>query len=424
MGLWRDVRQFPTSIRLLFVNQFTINAGFYMLMPYLADYLANDLALAGWAVGLILGVRNLGQQGMFFFGGALADRFGYKPLIVAGCTLRTVGFGLLAFAAAIPVLLVASALIGLAGALFNPAVRAYVAHDAGERRVEAFATFNVFYQAGLLAGPLIGLGLLLVDFRLVCAVAAVLFAVLSAVQVRALPHRKPEHLTSEAGQEHAAGMRSGWRLAVRNRSFVVFSIVMAGAMLLTFQTYLILPLQLRDVAASRDAAGLWTAALFAVSGLVAVVAQRPVTSWTKRRWPPQRALSFGLALAGLAFLPLSLSAGWGGSALVIGSVLLAGLALGIASAVTYPFEMDGIVSLAGNRFVATHYGVYSTIGGVAVAGGNLALGAVIDLTNPALSAFLLVVLGLGCAAALRSFRGFRKLSPPLPATKPVAVGSG
>ena len=143
-GLWRDVRQFPPSIQLLFVNQFTINAGFFMLMPYLADFLANDLALAGWAVGLILGVRNLGQQGMFFLGGALADRFGYKPLIVVGCTLRTVGFGLLAFAVSIPVLLVASVLIGLAGALFNPAVRAYVAHDAGERRVEVHRGHRIF----------------------------------------------------------------------------------------------------------------------------------------------------------------------------------------------------------------------------------------------------------------------------------------
>lgn len=37
--------------------------------------------------------------------------------------------------------------------MFNPAVRAYLAIDSGERRVEAFALFNVFYQAGILAGP-------------------------------------------------------------------------------------------------------------------------------------------------------------------------------------------------------------------------------------------------------------------------------
>ncbi|MBF6371017.1 MFS transporter, partial [Nocardia puris] len=114
-------------------------------------HLAGPLGLAAWAVGLVLGIRNLSQQGMFLLGGTLADRIGDKPLIVAGCLLRTAGFGLLVFAETLPALLIASAATGFAGALFNPAVRAYLAAGAGERRVEAFALFNVCYQAGILA---------------------------------------------------------------------------------------------------------------------------------------------------------------------------------------------------------------------------------------------------------------------------------
>ncbi|WP_280503419.1 MFS transporter, partial [Nocardia farcinica] len=135
------------------INQFGINLGFYMLMPYLAGYLAGPLGLAAWAVGLVLGVRNFSQQGMFLIGGTLADRLGYKPLIVAGCLLRTGGFALLVFATSLPGLLVASVATGFAGALFNPAVRAYLAADTGERRVEAFAVFNIIYKAGIQAGP-------------------------------------------------------------------------------------------------------------------------------------------------------------------------------------------------------------------------------------------------------------------------------
>nr|WP_167526066.1 MFS transporter [Mycobacterium timonense] len=82
-------------------------------------------------------------------GGTLADRLGYKPLIVAGCLLRTGGFALLVVAQSLPAVLIAAAATGFAGALFNPAVRAYLAGDAGDRRVEAFAMFNLFYQAGI-----------------------------------------------------------------------------------------------------------------------------------------------------------------------------------------------------------------------------------------------------------------------------------
>lgn len=130
-GVWRQSRTFEPAVRLLFLNQLTINLGFYMLMPYLAAHLADGLGMAAWAVGLVLGARNLSQQGMFLVGGALADRLGFKPLIVAGCALRTLGFGALAFAQSLPMLIAASLATGLAGALFNPAVRACLAAEAG-----------------------------------------------------------------------------------------------------------------------------------------------------------------------------------------------------------------------------------------------------------------------------------------------------
>ncbi|MGZ5396525.1 MAG: MFS transporter, partial [Mycobacterium sp.] len=183
MSFTAQFRSFGWPSRMLMINQFGINLGFYMLMPYLAGYLAGPLGLAAWAIGLVLGVRNFSQQGMFIVGGTLADRLGFKPLIVAGCILRTGGFALLVVADSLPAVLIASAATGFAGALFNPAVRAYLAADSGPRRVEAFATFNIFYQAGILAGPLVGLALLALDFRIVAASAAAVFAILTVAQL-------------------------------------------------------------------------------------------------------------------------------------------------------------------------------------------------------------------------------------------------
>lgn len=111
-GLRTRLTSFDRPARLLMANQFAINLGFYMLMPYLADHLAHGLGLAAWTVGLVLGVRNLSQQGMFLVGGTLADRYGCKPMILTGCALRTVAFALLAVADSLPVLIAASALTG------------------------------------------------------------------------------------------------------------------------------------------------------------------------------------------------------------------------------------------------------------------------------------------------------------------------
>ncbi|WP_235625061.1 MFS transporter, partial [Mycobacteroides abscessus] len=234
----RQFRSFDRPSQILMVNQFAINVGFYMLMPYLAGYLAGPLGLAAWMVGLVLGVRNFSQQGMFLVGGALADRFGYKPLIVVGCFLRTAGFAMLAFVGTLPAVLIASAATGFAGALFNPAVRAYLATDSGERRVEAFAVFNVFYQAGILFGPIVGLALTAWDFRITCAVAAAVFAFLTVIQLMALP---PNRAEPERNADRAPVLTS-WRSVVSNKAFLLFSGAMIGSYVLTFQVYLALPL--------------------------------------------------------------------------------------------------------------------------------------------------------------------------------------
>ncbi|MEU6892436.1 MFS transporter [Streptomyces sp. NPDC046557] len=407
------MRSFDPGVRLLMVNQFGINLGFYMLMPYLADHLGHGLGLAAWAVGLVLGVRNLSQQGMFWLGGTLADRIGYKPMILAGCALRAGAFTLLAVADTLPALVVASAATGFAGALFNPAVRAYVAAGAGPRRVEVFACFNVFYQAGILLGPLAGLALLLLDFRLVCAAAAGVFGVLAVVQARALPARRPD-------PGRAVGLRgvvADWRAIARNRPFVLFSAAMAGSYLLAFQTYLALPLRARTL--FGDGAGTAMGVAFAVSALVAVVGQLRLTDWARERLDAPRAIAIGLAVMGAAFLPMLLPEGRrGGAVALVGcAALLAG-----GSALLYPFEMDTLARLSGERLVATYYGAYSTASGIAVAVGNLGVGALFDIASrfgvPWVPWTALAAVGVACAAALTALRRgpcFTRPAVPVPA---------
>ncbi|RSS53743.1 MFS transporter [Streptomyces sp. WAC01280] len=390
-GIWKQSRTFDPAVRLLFLNQLTINLGFYMLMPFLAAHLADGLGMAAWAVGLVLGARNLSQQGMFLVGGALADRLGFKPLIVAGCALRTVGFGALAFAQSLPMLIAASLATGLAGALFNPAVRACLAAEAGEeRRVQAFALFNAYYQAGILLGPLVGVALTGVSFRLTCTVAAVLFAGLTLVQLRHLPVRSVSGDRGERGQ---------FRTVLSHRTFWLFSLAMTGSYVLSFQVYLALPL-------AAEGTGL-TTALFVVSALVALAGQLRITAWCRRRLDRERCLVLGLALMGGAFLiPAALGRG-------VAGLLLCAAVLAVANAVLYPYEMDTVVALSRGRWVATHYGLYNTVCGIGITLGNLGTGALLDVTGWSVVPWLaLCAVGLVCAAAVALLaRGGRLAAP-------------
>jgi MFS family permease len=426
-----QVRSYERSVQLLLVNQFTINLGFYMLMPYLAAHLSGTLGLAGWLVGLVLGVRNFSQQGMFLVGGTLADRLGYKPLIVAGCVLRTVGFAMLGFVDSVAALLIASAATGFAGALFNPAVRAFLAADAGERRVEAFALFNVFYQAGILLGPLVGMLLTGFDFRITCLVSAAIFALLSVVQFRALPARRAKD-SADANADGHEGVLSQWRGIVRNRAFLLFATAMIGSYVLSFQVYLALPLEVRRLGGQGEFGTAAVALLFAVSGLATIFGQTRVTAWCKQRLEPGQALCWGLLSMGLAFVPLLAATavpvpGGGIGRWLLAAVppTLAALLLAVGTMIAYPFEMDTIVRLSGDRLVATHYGLYNTICGIGITLGNLLTGAALDAARAAGMAALpwlaLIVLGVVCAGSLYGLHRAGRLTNPPARREPAVV---
>jgi hypothetical protein len=77
-----------------------------------------------------------------------------------------------------------------------------------------------------------------------------------------------------------------------------------------------------------------------------------------------------------AFLFLLLPTPSGPAALA--PAVAATVVLTLGTVLAYPFEMDTIVTLAGERLVATHYGFYNTLSGIGITIGNLATGLVWD----------------------------------------------
>jgi MFS family permease len=413
IGLARQIGSFSRPIQVLLINQAGINIGFYMLMPYLATYLTGHLGMAAWTVGLILGLRNLSQQGMFLLGGTLADRLGYKPMIMAGCALRIVGFGLFAVRGASVLLVIAAVLTGLAGALFNPAARAYIAHEAGERKVEAFALFNIFYQLGILIGPVIGIALLGFAFPAVCVAAAGVFAVLTVLQWRYLPPRQG----SEAGTDRP--VLTDWREALTNRPFLGFAVAMFVSYALSFQIYLGLPLEVRRLTGGQ--AGV--VVIYAIAAVLALAGQVRLTNWCRTRWSPGQAIAGGLALMGLAFAPLALEPDGGPGPLRLAPLFVSALLLAIGTMMVFPFEMTMITDLAGNRLIGTYYGLYNLLSGVGILLGNLASGGALDLARsaalPALPWLILLAAGAMSAMAVRTLDRRGRLT----ASKPCSVAA-
>lgn len=401
MRTLRLARTFPPAVQMLLVNQLGVNTGFYLLVPYLAGYLGGGLGMSAALVGVVLGVRNLSQQGLFLIGGTAADRLGARNVIIAGCALRTVGFGLFALGTSLPVLLAASVLSGLAGALFNPAVRAYVAVEAGERKETAFSLFNVFANAGALIGPLLGGLLLLVNFQVSALVAAGIFAVLTVAQAALLPRRRAEPTTTS--------VLSDWREVFTDRRFLAFTAALTGMFALENQLYLVLPLQAERFTGSAST----VAAIFLVSTIATLAFQVRVTEHLRRRWSRGRSIAVGLALAGGGFaitavasavIPAAPPASTFEAAVRLVPVLLTAACLAFGLMCAKPFVDALIPSFGRTGMTGAYYGVFYLASGVTAAAGNAVIGWAADAgaqSWPWLPSVLCLAIGLASAAAVR-----------------------
>ncbi|MBM7057533.1 MFS transporter [Streptomyces sp. RHZ10] len=418
----------PTPyLRLLAATQLAFNMGFYAVLPYLATHLGSGLGMAGWLVGLVLGLRTFSQQGLFVVGGALTDRYGPRPVVLVGCALRIAGFGWLAFAGSTATVIAAVLLIGFAAALFSPAVESEAAREAvrherdtGAPRAHVLALFSAAGQAGAFLGPLLGSLLLLLGggFRAACLAGALVFVGVLAGHARLMPRadRVPERAAPEADRVPERALdaatrtdqpaRSSWRAVFTNRAFLLLCLAYSSYLVAYNQLYLSLPVEVERATGSQAALG-W---LFALSSLLVVAAQLPLTRWSARRIAPRTALVAGLAVVAAGFAAVPLTPG-GPGGLLPGAALVVLLTLG--QMLLVPAARGLVPDLVEDRQLGLATGALSSVSGLAVLGGSAATGALLEAPAPVRWAVLAVVplAGAGLAFTLPAGRGGKEAGP-------------
>ncbi|WP_030615145.1 MDR family MFS transporter [Streptomyces fulvoviolaceus] len=365
-------------LHLLILTQLAFNIGFYAVLPFLSEHLGQAMGMAGWLVGLVLGLRTFSQQGLFVVGGALADRYGIRPVVLAGCVVRIAGFAWLGYAEQTWAVIGAVLLIGFAAALFSPAVESEVARQtvvheetSGGDRTRVLALFTVAGQAGAFVGPLLGALLLAVDFRTVCLAGAGIFVLVLAGHAWLLPQHIP-------GRERVQ-VRGGVPALLRNRRFLALCCAYGAYLLAYNQLYLALPAEVERAAGSQAPLA-W---LFALSSLLVVTAQLPVTRWAGSRLSLRRSMVTGLLLigAGFAVVAVARPGDWTGTAGLLpaaGFVVL----LTFGQMLVAPVARAWVPDLAEEGRLGLYTGALSSVSGVIVLVGSSAGGMLLDAGLP------------------------------------------
>lgn len=104
----------------LLIDNMLVVLGFFVVFPLISIRFVDQMGWAAVMVGIALGLRQFIQQGLGIFGGAIADRFGAKPMIVTGMLMRAAGFATMGIAHEPWLLWFSCLLSGLGGTLFDP----------------------------------------------------------------------------------------------------------------------------------------------------------------------------------------------------------------------------------------------------------------------------------------------------------------
>lgn len=389
-------RRLPPLLRLLIATQLAFNVGFFLVLPYLAQYLGGVLGLTGAVVGLVLGLRTFSQQGLFVVGGALTDRIGVRPVVLTGCVLRIAGFLWLGWAQGVGSVVGAVLLIGFAAALFSPAVESEVARQAvcwedggNGPRTSVLALFTVAGQLGAFVGPLLGALLLTVDFRAVCLAGAAVFAAVLAGHLVLLPQRVP-------GRRTVRG-RGALAALLRNRPFLALCGAYSAYLLAYNQLYLALPAEIARVSDSPAV----LAYLFALSSLLVVAGQLPLTRWAAGRLDLRRGTAAGLVLLSCGFAVVGAGQAWtaDGPAGLLPAVVFVVLLTG-GQMLLVPAARAWLPDLAEEGRLGLYTGALSSLSGLVVLGGSAAAGALLDALPPAVAWCALGAVPLAAVALL------------------------
>ena len=193
---------FPKPFWTINVVELFERGAYYGMLSVLAVFLANDLGFPAALTGLLLAIQFPLLYFLPVFSGALADKLGFKRLLIASFALLTAGYLVLSVATNFMIGLAGIVLYGLGAGLFKPMPAATVSDTTSEEdRNFGFAIYYWMINLGAFLAPLAMAAIFGGSYRqyfVVAAALSVLNLVITLVVWKDLRVRKPELRVGES----------------------------------------------------------------------------------------------------------------------------------------------------------------------------------------------------------------------------------
>ncbi len=364
-------RRFPRPFWILMGSSFIDRLGGAILFPFFALYVSARFDVGMTVVGGLFAIFALSSQVGGFVGGALADRFGRKVLVIFGLVVSASSSVVMAYVDSLAVFYIVAGVVGVLSDMAGPAQQAMVADLLPEeQRTEGYGIWRVVVNLAVMIGPLIG-GLMATRSYLWLFWSDAVTSIITAIIIFfALAETKP---AAAPGHEHEPFGRTlaGYGVVLRDTAFIGFLVASTFLNTVYIQMNSSLPVFLRD---ARGAPPTDYGLILSINAAMVVLLQ----FWLTRRLKTRPPLLL-MVLGGLFYL-----VGFGMYAFVYGLPLfiLAMVFITIGEMIVIPVAQSLAAQLAPEDMRGRYMAVFALAWTIPWAVGPILAGLVLDNYNP------------------------------------------
>jgi MFS family permease len=344
----------PLSLKILLLGVLLSHLAYYMVLPLLPIILKVLKGLTIIQIGTVLAVSSFSYQGGSVLGGFLADKIGRRLIITVGAFIKglaLVGFGL---ATTYSLLILVALLNGIGGGLNSPSTKAAIAALTSEEdhKTTVFSLRGIAANIGIGSAGLLTYFLIGQESVVVFYISASIFAVLAIISWLYVPVNCKEDECEKISLQT-------YKEVLRNKAFVIYSIMSIFVWGLYAQFALALPLRAESFMKNPTAVSLiWT-----FNSILVVLLQTSITNRVLERINPMNALAIGTTFIGIGISSLYFANHF--ALLIVSGVIFV-----IGEMILMPTIDVTITKLATVQLIGTYFGLANFIFGLGEGLGN------------------------------------------------------
>lgn len=293
----RTYNAYPNTFKVLILATFIDRLGAFILFPFYSLYITEHFGVGMVEVGFLFSIFAAGNLFGGTIGGALADKYGRRAMILFGLVVSGIGNIFMGLVNDLNIFYLLAAFLGLVGNFGGPARQAMVVDLLPkEKQAEGFGIIRVAFNLSATIGPVLG-GLLVAYSYMFLFIADALSSIITAIIVyRVIPETKPQKLDDQP-EETVMKTIIGYKEVLKDWVFMLFLSISAITVLVYMQMNSTLSVFLRDVYGfPAQSFGL----LLSMNAIMVVLFQFWITKKISR-YAPMKMMAFGAIFLMIGF---------------------------------------------------------------------------------------------------------------------------